>query len=219
MFELKYKITQADVKSVNMSVMWMYFIPYLIASLVGIAVGITATVLRPRTEMLVLGIILIVLGAILLGCAILLAVAPKNFVVSALLPDENEERDVKFTEDNITVSTDGKSDIVIDYFELTKLKHKKTYILAYIGKEQVLILKDAVVSGQTLEELFAFIENRIKRLLPVTNDESKDKAESAEKESDADEATENEKSAELTDTLTGADEQGESDTETEKAAE
>ncbi len=212
MFELNYKITQADVKKVNMSVMWMYFIPYMIASLVGIAVGITATVLRPRVEMLVLGIILIVLGAILLGCAILLVIAPKNFVVSALLPDEDIERHIKLTEENITVSTDGKADIIIDYYELTKLKLKKTYILAYIGKEQVLIIKDAILSGQTLSELFGFIKNRMGRLMSETIENGKDSADPSAKENDgATEQTENAENAESTDGKAEADEHGESD--------
>ena len=179
MYELKYKITEADVKAVNKSIMWAYFIPYLIAALVGIAVGITATVLRPRTEMLVLGIVLIVLGAILLGCAILLLIAPKNFVVSALIPSDETERVVKLSDDNITVSTEGKADIVIDYYELNKLKSKQNRIIAYIGKEQILIIKNAEDTGYATEELFGFIKGRITKLLPAL--EENVKAAAAEK--------------------------------------
>ena len=47
-FELKYRITDDDLKRINKSVMWKYFLMYLAVSLVGLAVGVVATVLRPR---------------------------------------------------------------------------------------------------------------------------------------------------------------------------
>ncbi|MCH5161590.1 MAG: hypothetical protein J1G04_06125 [Clostridiales bacterium] len=195
MYELKYKITQADVKSVNKSIMWAYFIPYLAAALVGIGVGIAATVLRPRTEMLVMGIILIVLGVILLACAILLLIAPKNFVASALLPSDDIDRTVKFSDDNITVSTEDKADIIIDYFELNKIKCKNTCIVAYLGKEQILIIKDAFTSAGNLQELFEFIKGRMTKIVPSAPAQNTAVAENAEeaKSEDADVLSDNEK--------------------------
>ena len=66
MFTLKYKITNDDMKRINTRIMRMYFALYFTVSLLGVGAGIAATIMRPRTEILVFGIILIVLGAILL---------------------------------------------------------------------------------------------------------------------------------------------------------
>ena len=158
MFTLKYKITDDDIKKVNKGIMWKYFALYTVVALFGLGVGIAATVLRPRTEMLVFGIILIVLGAILLGCSILLTVSPKTFVVSALLTDAETERELTVDKDGITVRTDGHSDIYFRMGEISKVKPTKTGLLLYIGREQVLIVKDAITSGQTIAELAEFIK-------------------------------------------------------------
>ncbi len=161
MFELSYKITESDMKAVNKSLMWRYFIPYLVVSLLGIAAGIVATVLQLRTEIFVLGIVLIVLGSILLGCTVLLAIAPKNFAASALIPSEEVTRTLKIDDGGLTVVTEGSSDIEIRFSEITKLKNKKSYLLAYLGSEMVLLIKDAVTSGGSLEDVYSFLDSKI----------------------------------------------------------
>ena len=161
MFRLKYKKPKDDVKKVNTGIMWKYFALYTVVALFGLGAGIAATILRPRTELLVFGIILIVLGAILLGCSILLTVSPKTFVASALLPDDETERELSVDKDGITVRTEGHSDIYFRMGEISKVKTTKAGLLLYIGREQVLIVKDAVTSGQTLAELGAFLKANI----------------------------------------------------------
>lgn len=160
MFELKYKITDGDIKAVNKKVMWKYFIPYLSVSLLGLAVGIAATVLRPRVDLLVLGIILIVLGSLLLACSILLAIAPKTFVVSALLTSDDVERTVKIDGNGITVQTENQTDIIFASGEISKLVKYNNGLLAYVGKERVLLIKDAFTDQHTVDELYEFLKNR-----------------------------------------------------------
>ena len=158
MFTLKYKITNDDMKKVNAGIMWKYFALYTVVALLGLGAGIAATILRPRTEMLVFGIILIVLGAILLACSILLTVAPKTFVASALPTDAERERELSIDKDGITVHTDGSSDIYFRTGEIYKIKQNKAGLLLYIGRERVLVVKDAITSGQTISELAAFLK-------------------------------------------------------------
>lgn len=133
-FELKYRITDDDLKRINKSVMWKYFLMYLAVSLVGLAVGVVATVLRPRTEILVFGIILIVLGAILLVFSLLLAIAPRNFISSALMPSDVIERSVRFDDGGITISTATQNNITVGYDEIVRIKDKKSYLLLFIDK-------------------------------------------------------------------------------------
>lgn len=161
MFELKYKITDADMTAVNKRIMRSYFIPYLTVSLVGLAAGITATVLRPRTDLLVLGIILIVLGALLLGCTALLAIAPKTFAVSALATSDELERTVKISDGGIAVDTDGQSETEFRYGEISCVKNRKNYLLCYVEKDAVVLIKDAVVCGGSLEDLYLFLKAKI----------------------------------------------------------
>ncbi len=160
MFELKYKITDADMKAVNKRIMWQFFIPYVIVALLGVAAGITAVVLQPHNELFVLGIILIVLASALLVCAVFMAIAPKNFVVSALLTDENVERTFEIGENGVTVKTPEQSDITVDYAEILKVKDKKNYALLYVGKDAVILMKDAIVSGGTFAELVSFVKEK-----------------------------------------------------------
>lgn len=157
MFELEYKITENDIKSVNRGIMWKYFIPYLAVSLLGLAAGISAVILRPRTDLLVLGIILIVLGALLLACAVLLAVAPKNFFASAVFASDETVRRVSIDGDGITVKTDGSSDIVFRRGEIVKVTRCAVGLLAYVGKDAALIIKDAFTDSHTLAELYGFL--------------------------------------------------------------
>ncbi len=160
MFELKYKITDGDMKAVNKRIMWQFFIPYVIVSLLGLAAGVTAVVLQPKNELFVLGIILIVLAAILLVCAVLMAIAPKNFVVSALLTSDDTERVLEIGESGVTVKTPEQSDINVGYAEILKVRDKKTYALLYVGKDTVILLKDAVTSGGTFAELVEALKNK-----------------------------------------------------------
>ncbi len=160
MFELKYKITVDDVNSVNKSMMWRYFIPYIAVALLGVSAGIAATVLRPSQVILVLGIILIVLGGILTVCSLLLLIAPKNFVASALLTSSEVERKLTVGESNIVVETEDMSDIIFSYGEITKVKNKKTYIVCFIGREQILIIKDAFIGKGSIDELYEFLKSK-----------------------------------------------------------
>ncbi len=184
MFELKYKITPDDIKAVNKRIMWQYFIPYLIVSLAGLAAGIAATVLRPRTEILVLGIILLVLAAVLLVCTVMLLIAPKNFVVSAIIPDAETEHVFVFDDNGITIKTADQSDIKVSYSEINKVKDCKAYALLYIGKEQVLVVKDAVMSGRTLTDLIAYLKGKTDKSGTVSAAEQSTPVESAEAAND-----------------------------------
>lgn len=170
-FELKYRITDDDLKRINKSVMWKYFLMYLAVSLVGLAVGVVATVLRPRTEILVFGIILIVLGAILLVFSLLLAIAPRNFISSALMPSDVIERSVRFDDGGITISTATQNNITVGYDEIVRIKDKKSYLLLFIDKDIALIVKDKLTSGQTLAELYAYLcaKKGIKNTVAVAN--------------------------------------------------
>ncbi len=196
MFELKYKITDADMKAVNKSIMWMYFIPYVVVSLLGIGAGIAAIVLNIRTDIFVLGIVLTVLGAILLVCTILLAIAPKNFVASALATSDDVERTVKIGDDQIVIETPDHENIELSYGEITKLKNKKSYLLAYIGRDIVMIIKDAVVSGGTLEDAYNFISAKMQNTAPAASapapaeDKSEEVKEQAPAEDNAEEVKE-----------------------------
>ena len=146
-------------KAVNKRLMWSYFIPYFVVALLGIGAGVAATVLRPRTEILVFGILLIVLSAILFGCSMLLLIAPKNFVASALLTSDDTER-VVTVGDEVTIVTEGQNDIKLALSEFVRFKNYKTYILAYIDKDRALLIKDAEQNGKTLAELFDYLKNR-----------------------------------------------------------
>ena len=86
-------------------------------------------------------------------CAILLAILPKAFVTSAILPDDELERSVKLDDGGITVSTENQSDITFGYGEVTNVKTKKFGLLLYLGKDKVLpvfgddkLLADAAAS-------------------------------------------------------------------------
>lgn len=164
MFELEYTITDDDLKKVNKHVMWSYFIPYLAVALLGIGAGIAATVIRPSTSIFVLGIILIVLGAVLLACTIMLAVAPKSFVLSALETSDEVKRAVKISDSGITVSTDGQSDIRFGYGGILKAKlmRKAAILVLYVDKDAVLIVKDGTDGNGSVDEIYAFVAAKLK---------------------------------------------------------
>ena len=157
MYELEYKITDGDMKAVNKSIMWRYFVPYLTVSLVGIGVGILAAVMRPRIELMICGIILAVFGWILLVCSVLMAVAPKNFVASILETYDDVVRKVTVDERCVKIAIEGQSDITIPLGDITAVKTRKDCLLLYFGKQRVLIVKNAFKTGQSLGELRDFI--------------------------------------------------------------
>lgn len=156
-FELKYKMTDDDFKRINKSVMWKLFFMYFGVAVMGLTVGIVAAVLRPRTEILVFGIILIVLGAILLVFSALLLITPRSFVSSALMTSDDTEREVRFDDGGFSVSSDTKKEIKIAYAEIVRIKNKKSYLLLYLDRELALIVKDGITSGQTLGELYNYL--------------------------------------------------------------
>lgn len=205
MFELKYKITDGDLLKVNKRVMWSYFIPYLAVALLGIGAGVAATVVRPSTSIFVLGIILIVLGAVLLACTVMLAIAPKSFVASALETSDSIDRNVKFTDTGVTVSTDGQSDITFGYGCMLKARRigKTGLLTLYVDKDVVLVVKDTE-SSASIDEVYEYVSTKIKdsRTLsePQTAAEPKAAKEDVAEDRDGDVATESkdtvEKSAE-----------------------
>lgn len=164
MFELHYQLTADDVKSVNKKMALMYFALYAGVAALGIVVGILAVVLRPQPTMIVFGSILLVLGSCLLVCAVLLLIAPKNFVASIIPPSEHNIT-VKADDTVITAEAGGKT-ITVPLSEVSKVSDKKSYLLVYAGRESVLIIKDAVTSGQTLPELYEHIKARMGVVLP-----------------------------------------------------
>lgn len=158
MFELNYKITDADIKAVNKKAMLFYFVLYLAVAVVGITVGVIAVVLDPSKLMYALGIILLVLGGILLLCAIMLLIAPKNFIASAVKPSD-DSLTVKIDENGISVTSIGE-DVKIPFASVAEVRDKKQYLLVFVAKDVALLVKDAITSGQGLPELFKFLSAR-----------------------------------------------------------
>ncbi|WP_438848449.1 YcxB family protein [Anaerocaecibacter muris] len=158
MFRLNYKITDGDIKAVNKKFMLFYFVLYLAVAVVGLTVGVIAVVLDPSKLMFVLGIILLVLGGILLLCSIMLLIAPKNFVASAIKPSD-DDLTVSIDENGIAVQSPSE-DVKIPFASVTEVRDKKQYLLVYTGKDVALMIKNAIASGQTLPELNKFLSAR-----------------------------------------------------------
>lgn len=159
MFNLKYTLTAADLKAENKKLALFYFALYFTVALIGLAVGIVAVVINPQVTMLVLGIVIIVFAALLLAVALLLLIAPKNLVVGVV--DEDVELDVTVDKHGITVN--GQN--LAPFADVTKVKNRKAYLVVYFGKDKVFLVKDAVTSGQTLNELCAYMTERQGRIL------------------------------------------------------
>ena len=179
MFELKYKITERDLKDANFKVALKYFIAYLVVSLAGIGIGVAAIVTRPSTTLFVMGIILAILGGLLLVCSAMLMISPKSFVLSVLTPSEELERTVTISDKGVTISSDGPNAIELSYYDIIKVKNHKKYLLAYLDKAQALVIKDAVVSGGTLAELFAFLQSKLNSRGPLIESNAEKAAEKA----------------------------------------
>lgn len=159
MFELKYSITENDLRAENKHIMLFYFALYAAVAAVGLAVGIVATVLRPMNSLFVLGIILIVLAGILMLCALFIAIAPKNFVTSAFETSDTE-LDVKVDKHGITVNGEN----ICPFADISRLKRRKSYMLAYVAKDKVFIIKNTV--GDTeFRDLYAYMDERKGRIL------------------------------------------------------
>ena len=159
MFNLKYALTAADLKAENKKIALFYFALYFSVALVGLAVGIAAVVVNPQVTILVMGIIILIFAALLLAVSLLLLIAPKNLVVGAM--DEEGEKDVTIDKHGITVN--GQN--LTAFADITKIKNRKTYLVAYIGKDKVFIVKDAITSGQTFDELYSYMSERQGRML------------------------------------------------------
>lgn len=182
MFELKYTIADADMRAVNKKISLFYFALYFCVALGGLATGIASIVLKPTTLTYIAGIILTVLGGLLLACAVLLLVAPKTSLES-VVPTGDGELTVKIDHDGVTVG-----DTELSYSDMTAVKNKKTYLLVYFGKFRALLIKDAIVNGGSMPELYAFVAARAGRTLPPSL--AADNAESAKKTPDGNGAEE-----------------------------
>lgn len=176
MFELKYKVTDDDLKAINKKTMLFYFVLYLTVAVVAIAIGIVAVVYRPQMLMYVLGIILIVLGGILLVCALLLLIAPKNFLTSAVKPSDNE-LNVKVDERGIKVTV-GEESKLIEFYQVRSTKVKNGLLYVYTAKDVALLVKNAVCSGGAFEELCKFVYARQRGVVnPVLAEKQQESAE------------------------------------------
>lgn len=151
-FKLNYTVTSADVKAVNKRIMLFYFTLYFAVALIGIAVGIVAVVLRPQTFMLALGVILLVFGGLLLACSVMLLIAPKRFVTSVVPTDK--ALTVTVGERGVTVECDGEAPEEIPYMRISKVKLKNGVICVNVGRDGLLIVKDALCEGESFAALF-----------------------------------------------------------------
>lgn len=167
MFELKYAITDADIKSENKKIALFYFLLYFAVAVVGLAVGIVAVVINPQTSIFVLGIIILVFSALLLAIAILMAIAPKNLVTSVIDASE-DELNVVIDKTGITVDEQNIS----PFADITKIKNRKTYLVVYMGKDKVFIVKDKITSGQKLDELYTYMTERQGKMLLTQTEEN-----------------------------------------------
>ena len=166
MFELKYKITEGDILAENKKIAMFYFWLFFIVAAVGLAVGIVAVVLGPQKTISVMGIIILVFSGLLITIALFMLIAPKNLVSCAVEAGEND-RDVVIDKNGITA--DGNN--VSQFADITKIKNRKTYLVAYVGKDKVFIIKNNITSGQSLAELFAYMSERQGKLLLTAQDD------------------------------------------------
>lgn len=179
MFELKYAITEKDIKAENKKLALFYFLLYFGVAVVGLAVGIVAVVLNPQTSILVIGIIILVFSGLLAAVALLMMIAPKN-LISSVVGTDNIELNVVIDKNGITVNGDN----VAAFADITKIKDRKSYLVVYTGKDTAFIVKDAIASGQAFAELKTYMTERQGRLLLVPTDEQP-AAPAAETEVDA----------------------------------
>lgn len=159
MIELKYKITDADIKAEDRRSCLEFFAVYASIGLLGLAVGIVAVVLRQSTPLLVLGIIMIVLAAVLCVIATLLVV-PHNPSIKSVIFTGDENRVVTLGERELSVSAeDGTRIASFGYARFIGMKKRKDYIRLTLEKNVVLIVK---CEPQELEKVRSFIVERMK---------------------------------------------------------
>lgn len=156
MFELNYEVTSADMKAVNKKNAMFYFWLYIAVAIVGIAVGIVAVILHTETFMFVLGILILVIAGILAVCALLLLIAPKTLLTSAVPVDK--QMTVVVDKNGITV--DGEP--LCPFADVLSVKNKKDYLLVTVAKDKVVVVKNP---DGTLDELYAYMSERKGRLL------------------------------------------------------
>lgn len=159
MFNLKYTLTADDLKAENKKLALFYFALYFTVAVIGLAVGVAAVVVNPQVTILVMGIIILVFAALLCAVSLLLLIAPKNLVVG--VADEDGEKEVTIDKHGITVN--GQS--LAAFADITKIKNRKTYLVVYLGKDRVFIVKNAITSGQTFDELYAYMSERQGKML------------------------------------------------------
>lgn len=167
MFELKYSITEGDILAENKKIAMFYFCMFFIVAAVGLAVGIVAVALSPQKTIFVMGIIILVFSGLLMAIALFMLIAPKN-LVSGIVEAGDSELSVVIDKNGITV--DGNN--VSRFADITKIKNRKSHLVAYVGKDKVFIIKNSLTSGQTLSELFAYMDERKGRLLLNSQDGS-----------------------------------------------
>ena len=173
-FELNYAITANALKAVNKKIMLFYFCWYFGVALFGIGVGIAAIVLSPATSMLVLGIIIVVFAAILLVVSLLMAIAPKNFV-SSIVPTSNEQLSVVIDKRGVTVGDQN----VLAFADMQKIKKYKDFFT--VGNAaSVFIVKNAITSGQSYDELYSCMSENLGKLLLTTTEQSESKENATE---------------------------------------
>lgn len=161
MFELKYGITDGDIKAASRAVNLLYVIVYLCVAAAGLVVGIIGIVLHTSTFMFALGIVITVFGGILLVLAVLLTVAPQKAFDSIVGTSESEFA-VSITHENITV-VNGEKTTELSYTDMTSVRLRKNYIIAYFGKLDVLLIK----SDGNAKEVYEYIEKRQGRKKPT----------------------------------------------------
>ena len=165
MFELKYQITDGDILAENKKIAMFYFCLFFIVAAVGLAVGIVAAVLSPQKTIFVLGIIICVFSGLLMAIALFMLIAPKNLVSSAVETGESE-RNVVIDKNGITVDGNNLS----QFGDITRIKNRKTYLAAYVGKDKVFIVKNSITSGQSFSELLSYMMERQGKLLLTPQD-------------------------------------------------
>ena len=176
MFELNYAITANDLKAVNKKIFSVYFCLYFGVALFGIAVGIAAIVLSPSTSILVLGIVILVFAAILLAVSLLMAIAPKNFVTS-VVPTSDQQLSGVIDKHGVTVGDQN----VLSFADMQKIKKYKDFFTVGTAAS-VFIVKNAITSGQSYDELYSYMSQSIGKLLlePTAQGDGKAEPETTE---------------------------------------
>lgn len=159
MIELKYKITDADIRAEDKRNCLEFFAVYAAIGILGLAVGIVAVVLRQSIPLLALGIIMIALAALLCIIAILLAIPHNPTIKSVVFTDDAAVRTVTLGERELSVSAeDGTNIVSFGYARFIGMRKRKDYIRLTLEKNVVLLVK---CGSQELEKTYSFILDRM----------------------------------------------------------